>query len=117
MMEFFKERLGVERANQILQESVGKTYEELLDERDELAARVEELENEIKQLREELAESQECEDPGLRAHKKFSKVVTDIFDDREVKRSMYAAMAEREAREGIPMEELEGQDGSTKSIN
>ena len=105
MMEFFKERLGEERANQILQESVGKTYEEILNERDELADRVDELEKENKQLRKELSESQECEDPGLRAHKNFSKFVTDIFDDREVKHAMYASMAEREAREGIHLEE------------
>lgn len=43
MMEFFKERLGEERVNQILQESVGKTYEEILNERDEFEARWEAL--------------------------------------------------------------------------
>ena len=35
LLDLFKERLGEERANQILQEAVGKTYEELLEERDE----------------------------------------------------------------------------------
>lgn len=47
-MNFFKERLGDERANEILQESVGKTYEEILDERDELDARWEALRTMIK---------------------------------------------------------------------
>ena len=56
---FFKERLGEERANQILQEAVGLTYEELLEERDELLARVEELEKDNAKLHKMLVESQE----------------------------------------------------------
>ena len=39
MGNFLKDRLGEERFNEILQESVGKTYEEVLDERDELQDR------------------------------------------------------------------------------
>lgn len=35
----------------------------------------------------------------------FSKTITEIFDDREVKQSMYAAIADRQAKEGIPLEE------------
>lgn len=125
---FFKERLGEERFNEILQESVGKTYEELLHERDELDERVGELEKEnkeleervvelgrlnkqlldgITQLQEKLEDSQECEDPVLRGHKNFSKIITNMFDDREVKQSMYAAIADRQAKEGIPLEEEE----------
>lgn len=44
LYNLFKERLGEERANQILQEAEGKTYEELLNEKYELLARIEELE-------------------------------------------------------------------------
>lgn len=65
------------------------------------------LRKEIADLKEELEESRACEDPGLRAHKKFSKAITEIFNDREIKHSMYSAIADRERREGMPMEELE----------
>ena len=66
---------------------------------------IDKLRKEIADLKEELEESRECEDPALRAHRNFSKVVTEIFNDREVKHSMYSAIADRERREGIPLEE------------
>lgn len=75
------------------------------DEIDRLRLECQMLKEENKQLRKELAESQECEDPGLRSHKKFSKIVTDIFNDREVKHAMYERMVERERKEGIPLED------------
>lgn len=56
-------------------------------------------------LQEKLEESQECEDPILRGYKNFSKMVTNVFNDREVKHSMYAAKAAKQAKEGIPLEE------------
>lgn len=47
MIEHFKEILGEERYNQILQEVEGKTYEELLDEIDTLQQENQELKKQL----------------------------------------------------------------------
>ncbi|MBR6641736.1 MAG: hypothetical protein IKL08_06050 [Clostridia bacterium] len=93
MYEFFKERLGEERHNRILQEAVGKTYEELLEERDILAARVIKLEEENERLKAELEEGYdvEIEQPPVMSTKDW--IMT---------------RAERVRRDGIPMDQLEG---------
>ena len=101
MLDHFKEILGEERHNQLLQEAEGKTYEELLNERNELQARVEELEEEAKRLNEELEESRECEDPVLRAHKNFSETISSIITPKNI----VIARVEREHREGIPLDD------------
>ena len=100
--DFFKERLGEERANQILQEAEGKTYEELLNEKYELLARIEELEKDNAQLREELEESRECEDEFLRNHKRFSETISRIVTPK----TLIRARVLREHKEGIPMDEM-----------
>ena len=102
LLDLFKERLGEERANQILQEAVGKTYEELLEERDELAARVEELEAENERLR-------KIKDPVLEAVEELSEVADEL--EEEVNKHgtnwLIKQRVEREHREGIPLEGIE----------
>ena len=59
------------------------------------------LRMEITRLAEELEESEECEDPVIRAHKNIGKLVTEIYDPSQyLKRKV-----EREHREGIPFED------------
>lgn len=105
--DFFKERLGEERYNQLLQEAEGKTYKELLDEKYELLARIEELEKENTRLREELEDALECEDKFLRNHKKFSKTISSIVTPE----TLIHARVEKEHREGIPMDEMNIMEG------
>ena len=101
LMEHFKEILGEERHNQILQEADGRTYEELLNENYELKARVEELEEKVKRLNEELEESRECEDPVLKAHKNFSETISSIITPKDIIRTI----VEREHRTGLPLDD------------
>lgn len=53
----------------------------------------------IKELKAQLEESYQFEDPVLRAHDNFSKSVTDIFNN------MAKREVEKEHREGIPFKE------------
>ena len=112
-MDHFREILGEERFNEILQYIEGLTYEELLRDRNRLKARVEELEARVEELEEEnqilqeaLEESQECEDPVLRAHKRFGEFITPLLDPK----SINTRQVEREHREGIPFDECDIQE-------
>ena len=59
------------------------------------------LKKENARLEEELNDALECEDPFMKAHKTFGKIVTEVYDpSKYLKRKV-----EREHREGIPIEE------------
>lgn len=105
---FFKERLGEERSNQILQEAVGKTYEELLEERDELLARIEELEKENAKLSWELRRARKNEDPVLSAVDELNDTIEDLREEvnKHATKWLIESRVSREHREGIPMDEM-----------
>lgn len=61
------------------------------------------LEETINQLKKDLEESRACEDPVLAAHRKLGEI-GELFKPR----NMCKYIAERERVEGIPIEDLEG---------
>lgn len=71
------------------------------------------LKKEKAQLEEELEEAEEFEDPFIKAHKTFGKIVTEVYDPSKY----LTRKVEREQREGIPIEDLEkGDKNESKDI-
>lgn len=108
LYNLFKERLGEERSNQILEEAVGKTYKELLDENDELLARIDELEKENARLSWELRRARKNEDPVLAAVDELNDTVDDLREEvnKHATKWLIESRVAREHREGIPMDEM-----------